>query len=67
MRETCIISVEMLERAAIDQGVQEALDEAVHEAKGAEAARINNDGSDAQIAYLIEAVGIQTVYALLNE
>jgi hypothetical protein len=64
MKENCVITAEMLEGAS---KFQDELDEAVHEAKAAEAARINNDGTDSQIAYLIEAIGVQNTADLLTE
>jgi hypothetical protein len=39
----------------------EQLDELVHDAKGSEAAAINNEGLDAQVEYLIEHLGAATV------
>ena len=40
-----------------DRDVSEALDDLVHEAKGEEAAGINNDGVEAQVRYLIVECG----------
>lgn len=40
-------------RAELEQLSEEELDELVHDAKGAEAAEINNQGKEAQIAYLL--------------
>ena len=46
---------EMCERnsGALETMSQEELDEQVHDAKSAEAAEINNQGREAQIAYLL--------------
>lgn len=45
----------MTTREELEKMSEEDLDEAVHEAKAAEAAEINNGGKEAQIAYLLEA------------
>jgi hypothetical protein len=39
----------------------EQLDELVHDAKGSEAAAINNEGLDAQVEYLVEQLGAASV------
>lgn len=36
-----------------DDDAQDSLDELVHDAKGAEAAEINNQGVESQVAYLL--------------
>lgn len=43
------------------------LDDLVHEAKAEEAASINNDGVDAQIAYLVDSWGITDVDKTVRE
>jgi len=48
---------ELLRVIPDQETVQEDLDELVHETKAGEASQINNDGYDAQIRYLIEALG----------
>jgi hypothetical protein len=49
------------------KGVDAAeLDDLVHDVKGQEAAAINNDGLDSQIAYLIGALGVEAVKEHLN-
>ncbi len=48
------------------RGLQpEQLDELVHEAAAANAARINNGGLDEQIEYLVEELGLEEVERLL--
>ena len=42
------------------------LDEAVHEAKSAEASEINNGGHEDQIRYLVEALGVAGVEEVIK-
>ena len=42
-----------MDRAELEQKTQEELDDLVHDAKGEEAAEINNQGKEAQIDYLL--------------
>jgi hypothetical protein len=44
-------------RAELEKMTEEELDELVHQAKGEEAAEINNQGKEAQIAYLLGEEG----------
>jgi hypothetical protein len=41
------------EQGCVDEAI-DALDEEVHDAKASEASRINNQGLDAQLEYLVE-------------
>ncbi len=49
--------VAMLASHKDPETTQESMDELVHETKAGEAAEINNYGYDAQVRYLIEALG----------
>ena len=55
--------VETAERLGLEA---KDLDEAVHDAKGEEAAHINNAGLEAQIEYLVATHGATTVEELLR-
>lgn len=52
MRENRPIEINVY-KAWLEQQPQEALDEFVYDAKGNEAADLNNEGRETQIAYLI--------------
>lgn len=44
-----------------------ALDAAVHDAAAAEASRVNNEGDEAQIAYLLVVLGARDALDAVNE
>lgn len=51
---TCKTCLQILKRAnELEAMTEEELDEQVHDCKSAEAAEINNQGREAQIAYLL--------------
>lgn len=52
---------------ALDDDAREALDGAVHDAKAAEAADINNGGPLAQIGYLCRGLPLERARAYLTE
>lgn len=64
---------EVIDRAALFEALKkkfpraELLDEYVHDAKGDEAAEINNRGLDAQLEYLAEAWSLKELKDLLDE
>jgi hypothetical protein len=45
---------------------QSILDELVHELKSEEASSLNNEGTDAQLAYIVEAMG-ENAYDILTQ
>lgn len=62
------VKADALAAEAAKLGIDPAeLDELVHDAKGQEAAALNNDGLESQVAYLVEAMGFDEVQRRLQE
>ena len=55
MKHTDIITPELLEVKRLLKGKESALDDTVHDLKSKEASAINNEGTDAQLEYLLES------------
>jgi hypothetical protein len=55
--------LQMILDAAVEEGVGEALDDEVHDAKSAEASVINNGGIRAQLSYLIGEAEVTDAFA----
>jgi len=47
--------------------VSEDLDEMVHDLKSEEASRINNEGTDRQLGFLVESLGTRVTESMLRE
>lgn len=67
-RHELVIKAGVLAAKAVEHGLSPSdFDELVHDAKGQEAAAIDNDGLESQVAYLVEVLGFDEVQRRLKE